>query len=86
MACKIIDGKLVAYQLGQLKGAERAAMEIHLKDCRDCLASFFIAKNAWDDSRECEDRPSPAVGEAIMAAFQPPRLKARVWGKSQNHW
>lgn len=63
MDCTAVAENLVAYQVGAIDDADRAAIEAHLVGCRSCLETYMAIKRAAD--RAVFERPRPEVKERL---------------------
>jgi anti-sigma factor RsiW len=79
MDCTAVAENLVAYHVGAIEDADRAAIEEHLVGCRACLETYMAIKRAAD--RAAFERPRPEVRDRLRAevakAF-PPRGKPPI--------
>lgn len=72
MTCTERTGDLVAWQLGELHGSEREALEEHVRGCTTCLHEFISLKR---DLELAEDGPAPSpksrldLRDSVMKEF-----------------
>jgi anti-sigma factor RsiW len=86
--CKQVCAQTAFYLDDELQGSERAALESHLKNCRDCSEIFEIERRFLETIRGC--RPLHEAGPEIRARVErvmknalpahtaPPALRHRV--------
>ena len=78
MDCTAVAEDLVAYPLGAIEDANRAAIEAHLVGCRACLETYMAIKRAADRAMierpraEVHERLRTEVAKAFPAKKKPP--------------
>lgn len=80
MTCEAIRPQLVGFQFGIVLGDERAAIEAHVIECKDCLRELLELKRAIETG---EDGPRPSdvararLRAAVVRVVRP--AKRRWW-------
>ncbi len=79
MTCEAIRPQLVGFQFGIALRDERAAIESHLIECKDCLRELLELKRAVETGED-GPRPSDASRARLRAAV------ARVVRPEKRRW
>jgi len=79
--CTMIDGDLIAFQLGALDDAARARVEEHLGGCLRCVRAYLEVKRAVEREPAAEERPSAILRARLRAdvARRFGRRRALIW-------
>ena len=81
MDCRLIQGELLSFTLGNASDEERGRVDEHLVACKDCLRAYLRMKNYVERGALPSARPSEATRRRVredVAALVRPRGAARV--------
>ncbi|HEY6459535.1 MAG TPA: hypothetical protein VIY73_05265 [Polyangiaceae bacterium] len=84
MDCPLIQPLLIGYHFATGSDDERATVEAHLVECRDCLRTYLALKTHVDRGTSDEDAPGEKahlrLRAAVEARFRPSKARRmRGW-------
>lgn len=70
MDCTLIHDRLLGYHFATLPDGERADVETHLVECKECLRTYLALKSRVDRGMIDDDAPGPATRARLRAAVE----------------